>query len=130
MFLSNQIFNLSGSIKDNKVLKNVVSLLLNGFDFKPTFYSVKNGELFITSQYQTNDESFNEISRENCNVDYITQMIQLYFYSSEYKERLRTVNSIYENSDGSTYPGWEINICNSGFIKYIVIKPFWCFYHK
>lgn len=132
MFCSNQEFLLCGNKRDTKALEKSITLICDGFDFHPRSYAIKeDGFLYF---YQYNPDKMDgvvEICNEDKTVDFYLSVIRLYFSSFKYRDTLnnRTFNE-YKGADGSTQEGWEIVLDNKSFGNKLVVRPYWCFYHK
>ena len=131
MFCSNQELLLCGDKQDNKALEKSISLICDGFCFRPRSYAVKeDGCLYF---YQYNPDKMDgviEICDEDKTVDFNLSIIRLYFSSFKYKDALSKTYNEYRGADGSSKDGWEIVLDNKSFGNKLVIKPYWCFYHK
>lgn len=132
MFCSNQKFELCGNKRDEKVLKDTMSLICGGFDFKPRCYNIKkDGFLYFYKYLPSDKNEVIEICEEDRNMEYYLKIIELYFSSYKYKHTLKNhVFNEFFNADGSSQEGWELFLDNKGLNTFIVIKPYWCFYHK
>lgn len=129
MFYSNQVFNLSGDRYDEDALRKAIELLIDGYNFYPR--AVRHGDdgnLYLYEHkpsYLTNGE-LDDLEQ---NVEYIVQLIKLYFCSANYKKAVKKV-VCNAGGDGSIDEGWTMELTHEDFTKVIKIAPFWCFAHK
>ena len=132
MFCSNQEFLLCGNKKDTKSLEKSISLFCEGYEFRPRYYRVENdGFLYFYSFIPDDKDGVVEIHKEDMNLNYYLGIIQLYLSSFTYRDTLNNhIFNEYVGADGSSQEGWEIVLDNKTLIKKIIIRPFWCFYHK
>lgn len=131
MFCSNQKIELCGNKRDEKALNSAISLICNGFDFKPKYYSIKSDGFLYFYKFSPDNDDAIEICEEDRNLEYYINIIGLYFSSYKYKYTLKNhVFNEFFNADGSSQEGWEIILDNKSLNSKIVIKPYWCFYHK
>lgn len=128
MFSSNQEFCVTGEVRDKEQVALVIKALLEGYRFKTKSYEIKDGTFIL---YDFNEEnSGNVIDVKDCNPNYISQLVELYFCSSAYNIALTNTVSDCRNLDGSLTPGWKLEVVENSYYKRVIIIPFWCFYHK
>ena len=130
MFCSNQKFSVCGNKRDTKALEKSLDLIINGFDVPFRYYSIGEDGFLYFYKYKPNND-FSEIEKEDLTLNYYLSLINLYFNSFKYKDTLKNrVFNEYSGADGSSSEGWEIVLDNKTFETKLVIKPYWCFYHK
>lgn len=131
MFSSNQKLLITGDNDCKEQIENAISLLLNGFDWKPNHYYISEDGYFHFAS--TNSQFYppvEDIEKEDRNVGYLTKLVELYLESAGYERTLKEMN-IPEWYDGSYYSGWcmEVDMSEIGSEE-IIIKPAKAFYHK
>lgn len=129
MFSCNQILEITGDNIDEEALKSAVSMLVDGFGFKPDCYLIDEDNNLCFHSYMSSGSSAIPIQKEEQNVEFLFQLIKLYQNMSAYKAGLQKENRNY-GGDGSSYPGWKLTFDNSQLHDIIKVSPFWCFYHK
>ena len=128
MFSSNQLLELSGDCKCKEQIQNAIKMIMLGYNFKPKYYYMDNGNLYFSKYILSNGNyKVDEIKEEDIRVEYITKIVELYLESSDYERALHLGNN-WSNADGSTYKGWKIEL--NSMNKELTIKPYWAFYHK
>ena len=131
MFSSNQKLLITGDTDCKEQIENAISLLVNGFDWKPNHYYIGDDGFFhfasTNSQFYVSVE---DIEKEDRNVGYLTKLVELYLESAVYERTLKEMN-IPEGYDGSYYSGWRMEVDMSEIGREeIIIKPAKAFYHK
>lgn len=132
VFCSNQEFLLCGDKRDIRALEKAIDLVCNGFNAQFRYYKIEEDGFLYFYKYLPNKlEGVIEIDKEDMNLEYLLNIVKLYLSSSKYRCTLKykTINDCLE-FDGSSYEGWEIVLDNKTFETKLIIKPFWCFYHK
>ena len=129
MFSSNQVFEVTGDNIDENALKSVISVLVDGFDFKPDCYLIDEDNNLCLYSYASSSNSATPIKKEEQNSEFLFQLVKLYQNMSSYKTALNKENRNC-GGDGSSYPGWKITVDNSQLFDIVKVSPFWCFYHK
>lgn len=129
MFHSNQELSITGDIGDNRQLKAFVKLFFEGYSFKPGSYKINEVGQFIF-YYSNNIPETIQIDEDDCNINYLVKLIELYFSSSIYTKTLYSIQSDCRGLDGSLHPGWIVSFNNNEFKERIIFTPFWCFYSK
>ena len=132
MFCSNQEFLICGNKKDSKVLEKAISLIYDGFEFKPRYYRIAaDGFLYFYSFTPDDKNDVVEICKEDMNLNYYLSIIHLYLSSFTYRDTLKNhIFNEYGGADGSSQEGWEIVLDTKTLVKKVIIRPYWCFYHK
>lgn len=132
MFCSNQEFLLCGDKRIPKILEKAVSLIIDGYGIKFRYWRVeKDGFLYFYKFKPDNETDLMPICEEDMQLNYYLSIIELYFSSFKYRDTLknRVFNEL-AGADGSSTEGWEIVVDNKTIDTKVIIKPYWCFYHK
>lgn len=131
MFSSCAELVITGDKKVENQLKSAVSLILDGFGFKPVAFHMLPSGRAILYEYFPKDKcqtGLIEISKENQNVNFIKSMISMYLMTANYETAMRNIPRC--EGDGSYYEGWRMTLDNSNIDDKIIIEPWWAFYHK
>lgn len=129
MFHSNQELSITGDIRDKKQLENFIKLFFEGYNFKPQAYKINEKGQFIF-YFSNNISETIKIGKDDCNIKYLVQLVELYFSSSIYTKTIYSMSSDCIGLDGSLQPGWCASFNNNEFKERIIFTPFWCFYFK
>ncbi len=132
MFCSNQKCVICGDTSNTKALNKVLDLVCSGYLFYPKFYRIgDDGYLYFYKYMFDKKDNVIEISEEDRTIEFYFSIIQMYFNSFKYRDTLknRTENEC-AGLDGSSHAGWLLVLDNSGMDDIVIIKPYWCFYHK
>ena len=127
MFCSNQKFEITGDYAHKESLRGVLRLLIDSYNFHFAHYKIENGKMYFFS-YISDGKGATDIPKADRNVEYLSNLINLYMSSSSWNEGYRFVDCY--NGDGSNHEGWRFYIDRYEYYDCLIIEPYYCYYSK